>query len=173
MKKIPDHAGVLLDSDVVRHFIKGERIQLLYDVFGPRLIFLDVVRDELFRSSHIVKRVENFISFNSIRVIPLPTDDMRVMKEFTQLTRRFGYGESACMAYARFNDNIIASSNLKDIVDYCERNAIVYVTTMDILIQCLERRLLAEEEADEFISLVKSRGSILPFNTIKAYKKRM
>jgi hypothetical protein len=69
---------ILLDCDVVRHFIKGECLNILYDLYGERLFFLDVVLDELFRSRHIRTRVENFISFYAILVDTIA--EYRVLK---------------------------------------------------------------------------------------------
>jgi hypothetical protein len=53
--------------------------------------------------------------------------------EFMQLEKKFGIGESLAMVYCKYNHNVLASSNLKDIKKYCTDNGITYVTTMDLL----------------------------------------
>ena len=174
MNKKSDHLKILVDCDVISHFIKGERLNMLKALYQDRLVILDVVRDELMRGPQQIRTVaENFISFYSVKVLPLPVDNGPCMKEFAHLLKTFGEGESACMAYARFNESIIASSNLKDIHVYCRENRIRYLTTMDILLEALEQKMISEIEANEFIARVKSRNSRLPVDTIKEYRKRI
>lgn len=173
MKK-SDHLKILVDSDVISHFIKGERLNLLRELYQERLVILDVVRDELMRGPKQIRTVtENFISFHSVKVLPLPVDNVPCMMEFARLERNFGQGESACMAFARFHESIIASSNLKDILAYCRKNRIQYLTTMDILLQALAEQVISEEEANAFIVRVKSQKSRLPVDTIEEYRKRL
>lgn len=59
--------------------------------------------------------------------------------EFLNLQKNFGLGESASMAYCRYRNNVLASSNLRDITNYCEKNDISYFTTMDFLYQAPHR----------------------------------
>ncbi len=66
------------------------------------------------------------------------------------LNRRFGEGESACMAIAKHCKQYIASSNLNDIKEFCFKNEIKYYTTMDILVDALNKNILNKEECNEF-----------------------
>ena len=157
---------ILLDSDVIRHFIKGEKLNILIKLYSNHLVILDVVSDELLRSEHLHTEISNFVSFNKIPIIPLPTDDITILKEFAQLKKRYGAGESACMAFAKYKQHVIASSNLKDIKKYCEENRIKYLSTMDILVDALEREIMTEKECDDFIQQVKNRNSRLSVDTI-------
>jgi predicted nucleic acid-binding protein len=170
MYQLDKDTKILLDSDVIRHFIKGEKLQLLFSMYGDHLVIVDVVKNELLRSGQIVTQVSNFISFNSIEVLTFPTDNFEILREFSRLKKRFGDGESACMAIAKFQRHIIASSNLRDIKLYCENNKIMYKTTMDILMDALDKEMLTEDECNEFISQVKKRNSKLPVNTIDEYR---
>ena len=171
MYQLHKDTKILLDSDVIRHFIKGQQLQVLYSLYGNHLVFIDVVKNELFRSRQIVNQLSNFISFYKIQVLPFPADNMEILKEFSKLKKRYGDGESACMAVAKFQKHIIASSNLRDIKHYCEKNKIVYLTTMDILIDAMDKEKLTEDECNEFIRQVKERKSKLPVNTIEEYKQ--
>lgn len=75
---------VILDADVLIHFIKGEFLFSIPRILDNELIILDSV-------------------------------------------------ESACLAYAKFNKDILASSNLRDIKKYCSFHDIEYLTTIDLL----------------------------------------
>jgi len=75
------------------------------------------------------------------------------------------------MAVAKYNKHYIASSKLKDIKEYCLRNGITYLTTMDILVDGISTGIFSEKDCDKFILEVKQKGSKLPTNTIKEYRK--
>ncbi len=106
----------------------------------------------------------------SLPLMPFPKE-LNIIKEYALLKKSFGDGESACMAVAKFQKEYIASSNLKDIKAYCEVNSIVYMTTMDILLEALEKGIMSEIECNKFIIDVKAKGSKLPVNTMAEYNK--
>ena len=161
---------ILLDADVVRHFINGSRIFELQKIYPKRFVMLEKVKDELCRSKSIETIVNNFISMTSLPLMPFPKE-LNIVREYAILKRSFGDGESACMAVAKYQKQYVASSNLKDIKVYCEANSIVYLTTMDILCEALNKGILNETDCNKFITDVKSKGSKLPVNTIAEYKK--
>jgi len=82
-------------------------------------------------------------------------------------------GESAAMAYCKYRKEVLASSNLKDIVEYCEENRITYFTTMDFLCQAITSEVMTEEQCDEFIATVKAKGSKLPVTKIRDFSPRL
>jgi len=162
--------NILLDSDVVRHFLNGNRIHQLSAIFPNRFVMLDKVKNELCRSKGLVTPVTNFLSMFKIPVITFPMKG-EIIKEYAMLVRKFGEGESACMAVARFQNEYIASSNLKDIKAYCTEYGIVYYTTMNLLVEAISKKIMTEAECDQFINDVKIKGSRLPCNTMKEYLK--
>lgn len=162
--------NILLDSDVVRHFLNGNRIHQLSAIFPNRFVMLDKVKNELCRSKSLITPVSNFLSMFKIPIITFPANK-DIIKEYAQLMKKFGEGESACMAVARFQNEFIASSNLKDIKAYCTQHAITYYTTMDILVEAINKGILTEKECDDFITDVKAKGSRLPCDTMKEYMK--
>jgi predicted nucleic acid-binding protein len=161
---------ILLDADVIIHFNKAGHLLTLTKIFPKRLYILDVVIQELSKHSNTKEIIDNFLNFGIATVMPFPPDG-QMKKEFAFLRRHRGAGESACMAVARFNEHIIASSNLKDIEAYCEQYNIEYLTTMDFLSEALSGGIMNEAECDEFIYDVVSKGSKLPCTTIKEYNE--
>ena len=165
-----DNKKILLDCDVIRHLLKGDRISLLRDLYGNNITILKVVFDELFRSTQIQNVVENFIKFYSVEIMEFPADNFDILKEYAALRKRFGDGESACMAVAKFTKDYIASSNLKDIKDYCENNGIIYLTTMDILLEAVDAGLITESDCDLIIQKIKRKKSKLPVDNLADYR---
>lgn len=162
--------SILLDSDVVRHFINGGKILQLSAIYPKRFVMLDKVKNELCRSKSIETIVVNFLSMTKVPVMPFPKQ-IEIIKEYALLTKQFGEGESACMAVAKHQKQYIASSNLKDISAFCKTNGITYLTTMDILLEAYNKKMFSKKECDEFIANVKTKGSILPCNTLDDFIK--
>ncbi len=164
---------VVLDSDVIIHFIKGECLNLLPQILPTySFIILDIVYNRELAASHrvILQNIVRLLKTISI-VTWEPGKEER--QEFMRLQKQFGLGESAAMAYCNFHNDVLASSNLKDIVEYCEENNITYFTTMDFLYQALHKGILSEEQCDEFINCVLAQDSKLPVTRMSDFKPRI
>lgn len=75
----------------------------------------------------------------------------------------------ACMTYARYHHNVVGSSNLKDIKEYCSEFKIAYLTTWDFLYYAYKAGLMTKEDVYEFVAKVRNAGSILPDNDLETY----
>jgi len=80
-----------------------------------------------------------------------------------------GKGESACMVYCKFHNDVVGSSNTRDITNYCNEHGITYLTTNDFLFYAIQRGLLKKEEAEDFIRIVISMGSNPPIVDFDQY----
>lgn len=99
---------------------------------------------------------------------------MIIKKEYLHIKKLMfkGDGEAACLAVVRYSDNILASSNLKDIASYCKMHQITYLTTMDFLCRAVQDKLLTEKDCDAFIQKVLQAGSRLPVKRWGEYECR-
>ena len=127
---------------------------------------LSTVYDEV---RTVRKQLDNQIYFlkNIRKEAFCPKGDM--LREYAVLVSKYGRGESACMAYCRFTRNVIGSSNLRDIRDYCSEQNIVYLTTIDFLYYAYVRKLMTLSECKEFIETVRRKGSKLPDTDLERY----
>ena len=73
------------------------------------------------------------------------------------------------MAFLRYNSHVLASSNLRDIRQYCETYKITYLTTLDLLSEAMRSNVLTEEECDKFIEDVLKQNSKLPCSYMFEY----
>lgn len=162
---------ILIDADVVSHFITGGQILILHKIFPNKIYILDKVYDELIRLRSKKVEVENLLNFRIVTKIPFPNDKPEILKEYLHIKKMMfkGDGESACLAYVRYTNNIIGSSNLKDVKHYCTMHSIELLTTMDFLCAALNKGMLTEEDCDNFIFRVLSAGSKLPVTKISDY----
>lgn len=161
---------IVLDADVVIHFSKGGMLSLLPDIFPDyEYVLLDIVRGEL--QPDIRMQVDNQIGLLK-NITPLPFNPRgEMLREYARLRSRFnmGKGESACMAYCKFNHDVIGSSNLRDIREYCEKEQIVYLTTVDFLWYAWRKGMVTTSEVAAFVKEVKAKGSKLPDVEIEKY----
>ena len=162
---------ILLDCDVVIHFLKGGRILELPTIFPGRFVMLDKVYNELMKRSSNFLAIEIFLRTSGVPVMPMPTDPV-IVKEYFILRKLMDDGESACLSVARYKGEYVASSKITQITSYCQTHGIVCYTTMDILKEAVVKGVMTEAEADQFIQDVISRGSRLPNIKINDYKKK-
>lgn len=66
------------------------------------------------------------------------------------------------MVYCRDNKDVLGSSNLKDIKEYCANHQITYLTTIDFLYYAFIRKKMPKEDVVAFITEVVAKGSKLP-----------
>lgn len=121
------------------------------------------------RNKTIAPDVENFLRFKVIEEYKFPSQDEQILKEYASLSKTKGKGESACMAVCRYQNNILASSNLRDIKPYCEQYGIAYLTTMDILAIAHKKGLISLKECDDSIKAILSKQSKLPYDNLSEF----
>ncbi|WP_144607489.1 hypothetical protein [Algoriphagus algorifonticola] len=162
---------ILIDADVLSHFISGGQITLLPHIFPYPIKILDKVYAEISRMPGRKTEVDNLLNFKLIEQIPFPEDQPEIKKEYLHIKKLMfkGDGESACLAVVRYSKDILASSNLKDIASYCKLHQITYLTTMDFLCQAVKKGQLTESDCDDFIQRVLKAGSRLPVKKWEEY----
>ena len=115
---------IVLDADVIIHFSEGESLGLLPQIFDEcEYIVLDYVYDEV-RRKKVREQLQKQIEwFRNIRLVEFaPTGEM--MHDYARLLRDRGKGEIACLTYCMYNHDVIGSSNLRDIKDFCVERGI-------------------------------------------------
>ena len=166
---------IVVDADVIIHFMKGDSLHLLPKIYpNYQFIILDeLLNKELRNNASTRKYLDNFFQFFPDAITEVKWNpDYEMLKEFGELYKRYGLGESMSMVYCKFNNDVIASSNITEITNYCDNNNIQYITTMDFISQALKIGLMTEAECDLFLSSVIAKGSKLPFTKISKYKPR-
>ena len=162
---------IVLDADVIIHFVKAGQFSLLLDIFPEyEYLMLDVVYDEVTKHRATKVQIDNTLQFFGNRISSVKfAPKGESMMVYAKLLRTLGKGESACMVYCRDNRDVLGSSNLRDIKEYCASNGITYLTTLDFLYYAYIRKKMTKEECDAFIADVVSKGSKLPSVDISQY----
>lgn len=161
---------ILIDADVISHFITAGEILYLPKIFKTPIKILDKVYGELEMWASKKQQVDNLINFRLLEIIPFPENEIDVKREFFLLKklRLLGEGESACLAYARFSNDIVGSSNLRDTRNYCELHSIDYLTTMDFIYRAFEKDIFNEDRCNQFLAKIER----IPVKNIKKFRPR-
>lgn len=165
---------ILVDADVLIHLFKADKISILNELYPKRVFMLDVVLSELNGNRTIRNNLESILKFSGIKELTFPTSsNPTLFREFLKLKKEIkGEGESACLVYCKHHQDIIASSNTKDIKPYCEENGMVYLTTMDILCVAVLKQMLSESEANQLIKKITyNNDSHLCCKSIEEHKR--
>lgn len=158
---------IVLDADVLIHFCEAERLSMLPEILPEfEHVVLDVVYKEVFP---IQNQLNNQIKLLKNIKMETFSPSGEMLFEYAKLSKTRGKGESACMSYCRFTNNVIGSSNIRDIKAYCKQNKITYLTTLDFLYYAFKRGKMSEDECKKFVEAVQANGSKLPNIDIKKY----
>lgn len=162
---------IVLGADVIIHYIKAGQFSLLLDIFPEyQYLILDVVYNEVTKHRETKTQIDNTLQFFSSRISNIKfAPKGESIREYARLLQSLGRGESACMVYCRDNHDVLGSSNLRDIKQYCSENGITYLTTLDFLYYAYIRKKITKEECDAFIEEVISKDSKLPKIDISQY----
>ena len=154
---------IVLDADVIIHFAKGGLLNVLPSILPEyEFVVLDKVMEEVHKPA--LTQLQNQMLFlKNIREVKFGIS-VEERREYARLVSQLclGKGESACMAYCRFNHDVVGSSNMRDIADYCKENKIVYLSTLDFLYYGIQRSVFSKDVAVEFIKQVNSQNSRVP-----------
>jgi hypothetical protein len=182
---------IVLDADVIIHFMEANYFSILPDIFPEYESLFDSVfskasiavlskysTPQKVKNANLRKLTDLLMEssnghFGEWKAHQLKKEffspKRESMKEFFLLQRTLGKGESACMIYCRDNRDVLGSSNLKDIKEYCSKNNITYLTTLDFLYYAYCRKKMTEQECKEFMQEVNNAGSKLPIIDITQY----
>lgn len=163
---------IVLDADVIIHFVKGGRLDMLPRVLPEfQFIVLNVVEREL--PTLIMSSLRKIINRDKTIFEDVFGKTPGEVREFARLTSKnglsLGRGESACMVYCLYHHDVVGSSNTKDVTAYCQEKGITYLTTCDFLYYAIQRGLMTKAEADDFISRVRNMGSFPPIVDFDTY----
>jgi hypothetical protein len=168
---------ILIDADVVSHFVTAGEAAAIHKVFPNNPVhMLDKVHAELqeWPLPNMLQQISILLSKKHIYLINFPEDNDEIKKEYFWIKNMLfkGDGESACLAVSRYNKQILASSNLRDIKEYCNRHKMDYLTTMDFLCEALRTGLFTEERCNNFLRQVLAATGKLPVKNMKDYNCR-
>ena len=155
---------ILIDADVISHFIACSEIIYLPKILEPhKIVILENVYSEVARIHSRKTILDNLLAtVRNIRKEPFPITNLDIKKEYALIKKNhplIGDGERACMAVAKYTKNVVASSNFRDIVPYCQANKILYLGTLDILTVALNKGIFDSDRCNLFIDTARKKNN--------------
>lgn len=162
---------IILDADVIIHFFRGGCLKLLPKIFKNDVIICDILLQFEIFPGPLNDILKELIDNGDITVVELELHEfyLEILIEYGKLKKQFGKGESACMAFCKYSNDVIGSSNLKDILEYYKKNSIGFITTMGFLKEAFDKKLFTEDECNKFVKDNLDAGSRLPYKSFSIY----
>ncbi|MHC5310361.1 hypothetical protein ACYSNM_09930 [Myroides sp. LJL116] len=76
---------ILVDADVISHFIKADEIYSINSIFNNQLKILDKVYNELKNNVSWKQQIDILLSQKVIQVIPFPENNIEIKKEYFRI----------------------------------------------------------------------------------------
>ncbi len=171
--------SLFFDTDCLSAFLWVNEESLLPKLFPGKIIIPQKVYDELSNPKipHLKARIDTLANNKQVLIksFLINSEEFNLYKEFTQNPKKgfkhIGDGEAASLAMAKVNNGIIASNNLRDIMQYVNEFSLKYITTGDILEKALNTGLITMEEGENIWASMLAKRRKLGANSFEEYMK--
>lgn len=168
------------DTDCLSAFLWVKNENLLIKLYGGKIILPEQVYSELShpRIPHLKRITDKLKSNGDILVedIDMDTEEYKIYKKLTTSPDKgfkiIGKGEAAAIALAKIKDGILASNNMRDIMQYVEEYKLEHITTGDILVEALKKQYITEDEGNAIWANMIDKNRKLPNSTFSEFLRR-
>lgn len=172
--------SLFFDTDCLCAFLWVNHESLLPQLYPEKIIIPKPVYIELSRPCvvHLKKRIDTLLDHNlvSIQDIDIQSEEYKLYYQLTEAPKKghkiIGNGEAASISLAKQYGGIVASNNLKDISSYIAEFHLQHLTTGDILIEALERKIITESEGEVIWSEMLAKRRKLGAGSFTSYLKQ-
>mgnify|MGYP003370732337 FL=1 len=169
---------ILVDADVISHFMATGYIDKLTEILQPHAVMIveNVYKEAGYHPTQPdrKRKIDEWMARCRVCKISFPYANENIRREFFRLKKEspmLGEGERACMSMARFGQEAIASSNFRDVAPYCIENGIEYIGTLDILTIAMNKGIVTSKECNQFIMDAKAKNKArFPVEDITDYE---
>ena len=168
----------MVDADVISHFMATGYIDRLTEILQPHAVMIveNVYKEASYHPTEPdrKRKVDKWMERCKVCKIAFPYANENIRREFFRLKKEnpmLGDGERACMSMARFGQEVIASSNFRDVAPYCDENGIEYIGTLDVLTIAMNKGIFTSKECNQFIMDAKAKNKArFPVEDITDYE---
>lgn len=174
---------IFYDSDVLVCFLETDEYKVLQKLFRkiilPKKVYEELTRK---RTPQIIKNnlkyliKQNFIEIKEIIFASKEYINYNCISKgyWSENGEIIGSGESAAIALAIENNGIVASNNLKDITDICNKFNIPIITAPLLLAFAFELKLYSKSEINQIWAKIKNNTfQKLPKKTFDEYYEEL
>lgn len=147
---------LFFDTDCLSAFLWVDEQAILPMLYPGRIVIPEPVYDELSKPqiSHLKKRIDVLKAKGQVKIIQIQHGKpeyelyMKMINSPERGRTIIGKGEASVLALAMENAGIVASNNLRDILQYINEFGLTYITTGDILVEAYEKSLITESQGN-------------------------
>jgi len=155
---------VVADTWVLINFLKIDRLDLLCEHSGYRILITEHVRDEVTRPEEVAVLEAGLEAgiMDEVELREMPAQEL-----FAELNRVLGRGEAAAIAMAAVEGHAVALDEKgrarREARDRLGEGRLL--TTPGVLLRCIELRVLTVDEADEIKDELAGRRFKIAFDS--------
>lgn len=145
---------IFFDTDCLSAFLWVGSENILIQLFKGKVVIPQQVYDEIKRVPNLCKKTDTLIQNSDVLIGGLVAGTPEA-ELYIKLTTKpdagykiIGKGEASAISLAKFNDGILGSNNLKDILPYVKLFSLKHITTGDILVEALSKGLITERQGN-------------------------
>ena len=176
-KKKSSTNDIFIDTDCISAFLWVKNESLLVKLYPQRIIIPKPVYNEIDKPNlaWMKNRIDLLIKQNKLQVVDfdLCSDEFELYNKMTLYPEKghkiIGKGEASALALAKVNNGIIASNNLKDIIDYIKEYGLTHITTGDILVEAYNNNLITLDQGNSIWENMLKKRRKLGANTFEEY----
>lgn len=165
------------DTDCLSAFLWVDNENLLTKLYSGKIILPEQVYIELShpRIPHLKRKTDTLKNNGDILIqgIEVDTEEYELYYKLTRNPDKgfkiIGKGEAAAIALAKFRGGILASNNMKDIVEYVDEYGLEHITTGDILKDALDKGYITEDIGNNIWSNMILKNRKLPTETFSEF----
>ncbi len=147
--------SIFFDTDCICAFLWVRNESLLEKMYPGKIVIPKQVYDEIDKPTipQLKARIDQLIARGSAIVMSIDINSeeyylYRNLTTFSGNNKVIGRGEAASISLAKKHDGILGSNNFRDVAQYVDEFSLKHVTTGDILVEALERKLITEQEGN-------------------------
>lgn len=168
---------LFFDTDCLSAFLWVNEESILPKLYPGKIVIPQKVYEEISnpKITHLKARVDMLVSQGLVTIQPLliDSDEYELYTQFTHHPESgfkiIGEGEAASLAMAASSNGVVASNNLKDIMQYIKKLNLKHLTTGDILIEAYNSGLITKIDGENIWKQMISKRRKLGANSFEEY----
>ena len=171
---------LFFDTDCLSAFLWINNTNILQELYAGKIVLPESVYQELSNPCipHLKQRVDILIANHVAKVQEIKADTVEYKLYMTLVNgekgwKSIGRGEAGGIALAKTYNGILASNNYRDIAPYIEKYNLRHIDTGHILLEALEKDIIAEADGNNIWQQMLARRRKLPASSFSEYLKEV
>ena len=171
---------IFFDTDCISAFLWVNNQSIVEQLYESRIVFPREVYEELNnpRISHLKRRIDNMISRGVARIMDMDiaSEEYELFRELTHPSAKgqkwIGKGEASAISLAKAYGGIVASNNLRDVLEYINEFHLEHITTGDILFDAYNSGIISEEDGNDIWQRMLDKRRMLGYCSFSEFLEK-